>query len=422
MASDRMMMLSSGNDTEAERLRRVLGAPDLRRLIDRLVRRIQRGRPLHGAVTLENASAAERRAIASLLGRPVGRGASVSVSLRHLEETLRRAGVVDDLRRAVEVVAGPIKSGADAQAAESARREAVLSAATSSSHASEGWYIGWVDELASDGTLTRLLRRGEEGLVRQATAVLQSVCGAESGAALPLPVLAERITGDTKALSGTPLASLVLRALARRESQPAPTTRTDARNLWEKVGVLVDDLASQVLVLNLRAKGTGLASWLCEAADSAVPFRITLHQLVTTPIVPEAKEVFVCENPAVLRVAAAECGAACAPLVCTEGQPSEAAHRLLSTCVSAGVTLRWRGDFDWTGLRTTSTALARYAAIPWRMSRSDYETALAAGESEPLRGTPSESPWDEELSAHMRRTGRAVMEERLIPALLTNLC
>jgi uncharacterized protein (TIGR02679 family) len=109
------------------------------------------------------------------------------------------------------------------------------------------------------------------------------------------------------------------------------------------------------------------------------------------------------------------------PLICTEGVPSAACNRLLRTVADSGARIRWRGDFDWTGLRITATALDRYAAEPWRMSAADYETALAAGDSEPLRGTPGSSPWDPGLAARMRQTGRAVMEERLIPLLLEDL-
>jgi hypothetical protein len=55
------------------------------------------------------------------------------------------------------------------------------------------------------------------------------------------------------------------------------------------------------------------------------------------------------------------------------------------------------------------------------MGHSDYEDALAAGDTEPLRGHPAPSPWDPALASRMAATGRAVMEERLIPLLLSDL-
>jgi len=196
-----------------------------------------------------------------------------------------------------------------------------------------------------------------------------------------------------------------------------PVTQAARRALWEASGVVVDDLASQVLVLNVPASGSPLGGWLTESAALGMPFRITLHQLTSMPVTLGIAELRVCENPAVLRAAAAELGPRCAPLACTEGIPSAACHQLLGQAAM----LRWRGDFDWTGLRVVTAAIARYGAAPWRMGADDYLAALAVGESEALKGPPAESAWDSRLAAEMRTSGRAVMEERLIPLLLGDL-
>src|SRR5258708_7375991 len=97
-----------------------------------------------------------------------------------------------------------------------------------------------------------------------------------------------------------------------------------------------DDLARQVLVLNIRAGGELLGGWLTEAAEAGEPFRVTLHQLTTMPIMPLAIDLRVCETPAVLRAAAGQLGADSAPLVCTEGEPSVARYPLLRAAVTAG--------------------------------------------------------------------------------------
>lgn len=404
---------------DVDRLHRILGAAELRRLLDRLVHRLELDQPLDGVVTLEQATSDERRAVERLLGRRPGRGSSLSVSLPALEAVLRRAGLAPDLRAAIEAVVGPVRGRTERMAADTAAREAARAGAARGRHAGQAWYEAWLDEVSADGTLTRLLRRGEPDLLARVASVLDQLDAVPSGI-VPLPSLAERATGDTKALSGTPLAALVLRALAAREDVPAPATRADERALWETAGVIVDDLTSQVLVLNLRASGSRLASWLADAAQLGVPFRITLHQLVTMPLALDRGDVFVCENPAVLRAAAAEWGTACAPLVCTEGVPSLACHRLLADAAD-GVRIRWRGDLDWTGLRLTATAIERYCATPWRMGLADYEAALHAGDSVALRGHPAASPWEEALASRMSETGRAVMEERLLPLLLADL-
>jgi uncharacterized protein (TIGR02679 family) len=235
-------------------------------------------------------------------------------------------------------------------------------------------------------------------------------------------VLAEQVTGDTKALAADgPLATLVLRALAIRSGiEAVPHDRSGARALWEAYGATSDDLASQVLVLNIRCDSTNLVSgWLSSAVG--IPFRLTLHQLTAFDVRPAAADIFVCENPAVLRVAASTLGADCPPLVCTEGIPSAACHRLVGAAVARGARLRWRADLDWTGLRIVDSAIATHSAHPWRMTATDYERALESAESTPLTGSPTSSPWDPELAARLAERGRAVMEERLIPVLLADM-
>ncbi|MCF6476510.1 DUF2399 domain-containing protein [Nonomuraea sp. MG754425] len=123
-------------------------------------------------------------------------------------------------------------------------------------------------------------------------------------------------------------------------------------------------------------------------------------------------------TPAVLR-AAVGVGVGQAALICTEGVPSLACHRLLAACT--GRTLRWRGDFDWTGLRTTAHAVDSYEAEPWRIDTATYEQALARGESEPLKGSPAASSWAPDLAGRMLATGRAVIEERIVAELIADL-
>jgi uncharacterized protein (TIGR02679 family) len=412
-------------------VKRTLGDPALGRVVARLARRLELGRPLEADLTLPDATEAERLALGRLLGRPPSmRGRSLRVSPAQLSAALSRAGIAPDLRSAVEVVAGSVTPRPDTLAAEGTERERVLALLASGRHAGADWYEQWLASLQAGGTLTRLVRDTSAGaarLVGDAVAVLDEL----PADTLPLPALAERATGDTKALAGTRLARLVLRALAVRQAalggEPvanADLARADVqRMLWESAGAIPDDLASQVLVLGLTATGARpLAGWLCEAAEAAVPFRVTLQQLVSMPVVPAAERAFVCENPSVLRAAAAAGTLATdTALVCSEGIASAACHRLVGAIARAGAAISWRGDFDWTGLRAVTAAVSRYSADPWRMGLADYEAALARGETERLKGPAAASPWDPDLAARMAQSGRAVMEERLIPLLLGDL-
>ena len=259
-----------------------------------------------------------------------------------------------------------------------ARDAAIREAETSSLHPSCAWYRDWLAEIGQDGTLTKLINQDEQARLGQAIRVLEYLAGRQHAPVL-LPDLAADVTGDTKALNhGTLLSTLVLRALAIKTGMGRPGTARERRDLWEAGDVVVDDLASRVLVLNLPAEGTGLAEWLAGAARLGVPFYVTLHQLMTLPLTIRGAVVHVCENPAVLRRAAAELGAGSAPLLCTEGRPSTAFHQLANVVVSGGGELRYHGDFDWPGLAIASSVMRRHGASPWRLSAADYLAGVRA--------------------------------------------
>ncbi|MFD7606632.1 TIGR02679 family protein [Streptomyces mirabilis] len=400
------------------------------RLLAAARRRLERtSGALDGDIGLAEPSEAERRTVIGITGRYRAENAQrLALSLHELDGYLHdRYGT--GLLTTLDRLHGPLRDRPAERSAEEARREQALKSAHSSRLAGQGWFAAWLERIAADGTLTRLVRRGDAPLLDAAVRVLERLPGdqdrppAHPAGILPLPVLAEWATGDTKALvPGSPLEQLVLRALAQRTGGDIPRERAGRRALWESAGAIADDLASQVLVLNIRAEGdTVVCDWLRDAADFGIPFRLTLHQLATAPVVPAAHTIFVCENPAVLRAAAGELQDTSAALVCTEGVASAACHKLLGDAVRAGTRLHWRADFDWAGLRITAGAVARHGARPWRMTAADYTAALSKGESTPLAGPPAASPWDPELARAMAESGSTVMEERLLPALLSDL-
>lgn len=381
--------------------------PGWRRLLDAARRSLERtGGNLDGHVSLAAPSEDERLVVIGITGvhRPAGVG-RLSVRLAEIDEHLRAAYGVG-----LVTVLGPLRDRPAERARTAVGRDAVLTIAATSRHARSPWYDEWLGGLRRDGTLTRVVRSGLD--FGRIVAVLDALPAADE----PMPAFAERLLGDTKALVDGTLRSLLLRALAAWQQVPVPTGAEQERALWELAGVIPDDLASQVLVLNLPATGGLLGSWLTGAATDHVPFRITLHQLRLAPVVLDCAELYVCENPAVLRAAA---GRSSRPLICTEGVPSAAAHRLLRAA-APGTVIRWRNDLDWTGVRLTGAVLTRYPnAVPWRMAAVDYSAGGEQGV--PLVGAPTATPWDPALADAMLRGGRAVMEERLLPVLLADL-
>ncbi|GLY06924.1 MULTISPECIES: TIGR02679 family protein [Actinoplanes] len=378
-----------------------------RRLLAAARRSLERtGGSLDGTVSLAAPTDEERLVVIGITGvhRPAGVG-RVTVRLTEIDAFLR-----DAYGAGLTATIGEFRDRPGERARDTAGRDAVLALAAESRHAARPWFATWLDALRRDGTLTRIVRAGWP------FADVVAVLDALPADGEPLPVFAERLLDDTKALTDGPLRGLVLRALAAWHEVPHPAGAEQERALWELSGVVPDDLASQVLVLNLPASGCLLGDWLTTAATAHVPLRVTLHQIRLAPLTVAAPRVFVCENPAVLRAAA---GRATAPLICTEGVPSAALHALLAALPPTTV-IHWRNDFDWTGIRLTRAALARYpGATPWRMSTDDYRSR--AGRGIPLLGTPATAPWDPPLTEAMTETGQAVMEERLLDVLLTDI-
>jgi uncharacterized protein (TIGR02679 family) len=301
------------------------------------------------------------------------------------------------------------------------RETTVRSAEKSSLFVEHEWFREWVQAVARDGTLTKLVNSGEQSRLGQAVRVLEYLA-VRGGTPVLLPELAAAVTGDTKALNpGTVLSTLVLRALALRAGGPVRFDTAEARReLWDFSDVVVDDLASRVLVLNLPASGDGLGEWLTGAARRGVPFYVTLQQIVSMPVRVSAALVHVCENPAVLRRAASDLGASSGPLVCTEGRPSTAFHQLASAIVAGGGALLYHGDFDWPGIAIAASVMRRHGARPWRFGAADYQAAVRA-DSVPLAGTPQPAPWDPALSAAMASAGQAVYEEVVADTLIADL-
>jgi uncharacterized protein (TIGR02679 family) len=132
--------------------------------------------------------------------------------------------------------------------------------------------------------------------------------------------------------------------------------------------------------------------------------------------------VFVCENPAVVAIAADQLRATCAPLVCVEGIPSTAAWQLLQSLVGHGAQLGFHADFDWDGIKIGNLLVERLGARPWRFGHGEYRAAMAEDSlRNPLTGAPVRAVWDSDLTRAMSESREAVSEESVVQALLEDL-
>jgi uncharacterized protein (TIGR02679 family) len=401
--------------------------PEYRRLLDAARHSLERtGGDLTRTVTVKSPDDRERRAIIGITGQYRPEGVTLlAVGLADLDHASREAtglGLPELLGR----LGPPLRDRPAERLQLSGGREAAIRSAEKSALNSRNWFQSWLAELAADGTLTRLVNADDIGQLGVATRVLEWVERRLDLKAAPAQVadLAATITGDPRSLNhGTTLGTLVLRGLAFRLGAARPRTTNDRRDLWDRSGIIVDDLASRVLVLNLAASGAGLGEWLGSAREHGTPFYVTLQQLLTLPLtIGYGQHVHACENPVVLRRAAAELGAGSQPLLCAEGQPSTAFHRVAAGITGAGGQLSYHGDFDWTGMSIAAAVIARYDARPWRLSAADYTDAIKQGADQvDLAGTAQLTPWDPALSEAMVMHGRGVYEEALAGRLVADL-
>ncbi|MEV6670627.1 TIGR02679 family protein [Streptomyces sp. NPDC051162] len=402
---------------DTERLRRLLGAPELAWLVERIRRRLEREQPLTGPVSLPAPTEAQRAAAERLLGRAPRPGRSLTVRLDAVDAVLRRSGISPDgLAAAVTALTGPVTPLSQVRHDETrAWQEAYAPLDALARDLPR--LAGWTVRLRTEGMVRRLARTPDAtGPLLAAT--VRALRALPAGPAMSLPAFAARVLGSPHALDdGKPLATLTLSGIRALTGFPDGSGTEWRREAWASAGLLRDDVSSTVLTLNLR--GTPALEWMAAAGEPCV---LTLRQLVRTPPALAPSRVWICENPAVLAAAADAHGADCPPLICLQGQPSAAALTLLRHLHESGAALHYHGDFDWGGLRIASGLLRRVPWRPWRYTAADYRSIAATAQGlPPLTGTPAEASWDHALAPAMAELGVRVEEEVALALLLGDL-
>ena len=205
-----------------------------------------------------------------------------------------------------------------------------------------------------------------------------------------------------------------------RAAEFAKMERKRIRDIWAKAGILVNELARPALFLNLEISGDHtLPLSLGEPSYASLRFLLRSDPLWNV----RGRDIYVCENPNLLAIAADKLGVNCAPMVCTEGMPAAAQRTILQRLAIAGGRLRYHGDFDWPGLRIANHVLREFGALPWRFDTKDYLAAVARAPRPgfALSGLEVYASWDEALTAAMRTHGLSIAEESVAEELLQDL-
>lgn len=400
------------NAPAAGRLERLLGGDALADLRKRLRRRFEDD-AAPPVLRIGNLSEIEHAALAALTGRPSRYRRSLLVDVAGVDAALRAVDAATSLREALERLDGPIVSHSALRANAQIRWDGIFAAPASPMLAT------LLDDLAGRSTLRRLARGNCESAERlrdDADRVLRQL----PQAGIARAQLAAQTLGDAHALDkGRPAATLVLAAL-RLHQGAARESDVRSRELWAGAGVLVNELARPALFLNLPVHPSD-----DRRTRDGMPDYIALRELVRTP--PRwnvhGADIYVCENPNIVAIAADRLSDRCAPLVCTDGMPAAAQRMLLTQLATAGARLFYHGDFDWPGLHIGNFVMRTFAARPWRFAAADYRDALSglSGSRTELDGTAVAASWDDELATVLSAHGVGVPEEAIAEILIGDL-
>lgn len=397
-----------------------LSRPELRPLVEELARRLGDG-ALPSGISLRRLPPETFGTLADLLGLDRLQHNRSQLAVPRLLTALGLADV-EQLRRAVEAVVGPLPHPRTDRRAERDKREELW--AWLSQEAASLPLGGGTDRMAAWAAAQRA--RGARGGVethrkrlQHALAVLRRL----PADGVMLSVLAAEAAGGPHALDhGRTVAGIVLDAAARALDQPAPSNAEETRRLWESAGVSPDPLSSTVTCLGLPGDDASpLGAWLTAAAINAEPVVLSLANLRRwpRPPLPEDMAVYVVENPALLAEAAQLCWPG-PPLVCSSGRPTVAVVTLLRQLGQAGARLYQHADFDPTGVAITAWLEQRAGTTPWRMGSEDYLGAVRSQREDRVAicGVIPETPWDPCLHDAMNEEAVAVYEEELRADLL----
>ncbi|QYD69032.1 TIGR02679 family protein [Paraburkholderia edwinii] len=406
------------------KLHNLLGRPELAALRQRLRERFSRLAADESPpfIRLARLLPAEYEALAMMTGRPASGAQSIVLDVAAVDAALNAAGVANSLKEALEELDGPI-----AAAVTKSEREAEWTALRN--RCEDPRIARLFDSTGSIGLLKRLAKADLHAagrLLQHASAVLSRL----PAKGVPRSQLAADVLGDAHALdNGQPIATLVLAVYRRTQSIEeiaesgidGSTERLSesVREVWAKAGVVVNELARPALILNVPVQSENL---FC---DEGEPVYLSLRRLLRRAPTWDVRgrDVYVCENPNVVAIAADQLGGACAPLVCTDGMPAAAQRVLLDQLVASGAQLLYHGDFDWAGIGIASHVIRNWAAKPWRYGRAEYEAAVskvphAEGN---LTGLSVTALWDPLLTESMERHRIGIAEEAVSGELLADL-
>ncbi|WP_294518613.1 TIGR02679 family protein [uncultured Pseudoflavonifractor sp.] len=356
--------------------------PAYHRILVELRKKYRRyGRPA-GNVCLPDATEEEREAARRFFGRSFSE--SLRFSTEQFEAALQQTkfrGVC--LRELLEAYFGEeIRTNREAREAQEQRLSAVLDRAAAEVRGENS--IRWIRSLKEGqgggyGLLRREAARAPEAAGTSLIRACRSMDCLESRTVRPvrLAVLSAEATSDPHALdSGTLSGKLFLHLLSFCSGLELPDRAEQRDALYYGHGILCDSISSLVTQVGLVLDAEG-------GEHPAYRLLRQRHEVCTLSLASlsglrgarsPTKRAYLVENEMVFSQLCDRAAQFHSPLLCTSGQPSVAALRLLDLLADSGTELFYSGDFDGKGLSITAQLWARYPRLfhPWHMMPEDY--------------------------------------------------
>ena len=388
-----------------------------------------------GRITLKQTTEEERRAIGGIVGRAFYEE-TIHFSFSEFEKGLQKTRFAPvNMEKMLEAYAGKsLKTNRELQEEDQFRREKFLKTNQfyfREKAGADSLAFQWIEELLSGkkyGYSLLMREYGKDAL--QAEEIFRHTGRAlikleemeTSGEELPLAVFAAELSDNPHYFDrGTAAGLLLVHAICFREKRGLPENTHEWRELLEDVGIVPDNISSQVHVCGLRLKKG--ESWhpAYEAFyENGEPCVVTMENLKD---ITEAKaidnQVYVVENEMVFSyLTSSEKKKACT-ILCTSGQLRSAAVKLLDLLVKSGASVYYSGDTDPDGLGIADRLWQKFQASVhiWRMGPEDYEKSLsgeAVGRFGLAKLEQLKHPVLRETAEYIRREKKAGYQENLL--------
>ena len=408
--------------------------PGYRRILSELLKKYRSyGRPA-GTIRLDDATQEECDAARSIFGRPFSpplrfHAAQFEAALQEL-----RVGKVS-LKEVLESYFNTeIRTNSELREAENSRFTTMMTQILKQTDNS--LCIRWLQTLKDhQGDGYQLPRReaakdldGTRHALLQACRSLDLLEQRTQGM-VRLAVLSAHATSDPHALdSGTLCGKLFLRLLSFRSGLAVPANAEQRDRLYYENGILYDSISSLVTQTGLvLLAGTAEHPACSLFRQRREIYTLSLANLsgLTGARSPSGK-VYIVENEMVFTQLCDHVSQFHSPLICTSGQPSVAALRLLDLLAREGTQLFYSGDFDGKGLSIAAQLCVRYPNLlkPWHMEIADYDQCrsdilLSKSSRSLLQGCVGTAL--EAAAEAVKQFDRAGYQELLIPLLETDL-